>query len=518
MARKKTRNKKKKRQVNKQLAQSITQEYFSQTGQPGRGYTVTTLSRLMQINGRDKNQKIVSTTSDYPSWYLLPSERERIMKLCTPVLGVITSRMNRLASAEFEIVPEKKQEDRIYENMRSLFQMFSEFAKSNDLNQRITRAKIQQMLRGKLPDLLPDLSNFNQSIIRWRKNINFKHADKADAIKEWLESPNRNDSWSDFIKKWVKDYLLHGSAPVYKEWNGGRIDNFNMLPGGSVIPFRTEFVSQQSIFIQVISGREPQIFYPDEMSYSQYLPNAYESYGIIPLEALINKITETLLFDDLMAKQADGSKYPEKMVIIADNSPFGDPDADLKMPIDAGEQDRVEGKVNTRIKGGVMTFTGNAVSVVDLTRENTMVIQTARQKDIREDVALVFNMSDQEVNLMGSKKFSSNDTANQQADIELSKGINPIKLQIQNMINRDILPFAFGGGYIFEFEKMRNEMEEVQLEQTKINTGTYSVNELRIERNEMPFEGEQYNRPPGAEQLQPDGSENKPLNVKEIKR
>ena len=68
---------------------------------------------------------------------------------------------------------------------------------------------------------------------------------------------------------------------------------------------------------------------------------------------------EALLFDRLMAEQADGTRFPEKVVIINDASPFGDMDAELTTPIDGADQKRIEEKFKQKVEGGVMTFTGN---------------------------------------------------------------------------------------------------------------------------------------------------------------
>ncbi|NCN22597.1 hypothetical protein GW934_03865, partial [Candidatus Falkowbacteria bacterium] len=159
-----------------------------------------------------------------------------------------------------------------------------------------------------------------------------------------------------------------------------------------------------------------------------YLPVSSRNYGMIPLEALIKKVTESLLFDNMMANQADGTKPPEKMVIVTEQNPFGSLDGDdaKDIPLDVDEQKRIEQKLSQPIKNGVMTFSGNHVEVVDLTRSDSMGNQMQRQKDIREEVALVFNATNMEVNLSGSDNTSGRSTSQAQMEIEQGKGIAPI--------------------------------------------------------------------------------------------
>jgi phage portal protein BeeE len=484
--------------------------------QKQRGYQVVTLSRLMQYMGRNEYGKLESVPTDTPLFFLTPEERFRIMQTCAPVLGVISSRMNRIAGMNWVVTSDKDQEDRIVENMKSLYQLSKEFEGQMDIKYMVARVKILQKLQEKLVDLLPDLSNFQKSLIRWKKRIEFANDDKTSEIKKWLEHPNPQKKWRDFVKEWVQDYLLHGAAALYKESYSNRVDSLYLLSGGSVIPFRTEFVSSSIVYIQIPYGKEYQVFRPHELSFSQYLPTSMRSYGIVPLEALINKVTESLLFDRLMAEQADGSRFPEKLIVVMDNSPFGSIDADLKVPSGYDNQKRLEDKLKQKIEGGILTFNGSNAEIVDLSRENTMGMQNDRQKDIREDVAMVFNMSNMEVNLTGSGDTSGRSTSETQQEIEQGKGVAPVVGAFEDTINHDVLPYRYGVGYEVKLELSKSEREELELLQIKMATGVYSVNEIRTnDLGEVPFSKEEYDFPPGAgAAIPPDGSQTNPFNMK----
>ena len=194
------------------------------------------------------------------------------------------------------------------------------------------------------------------------------------------------------------------------------------------------------------------------------------------------------------------------MIIVADNSPFGDLKNEFKVPVSEDEQKRLETKVNQPKKNSIMTFSGNTVQVVDLSRENTMQFQNERQKDVRSEVAMVFQATDLEVNLGGGDNTSGRNTAEMQMELMQSKGVLPIVSIIQNMLTREILPYRYGPGWLFEFETGKTEKEDIEIITLKTQTGIYSVNELREEMG-LDNLGAEYDKPiqPGAGQAGTEG-------------
>ncbi len=82
-------------------------------------------------------------------------------------------------------------------------------------------------------------------------------------------------------------------------------------------------------------------------------------------------------------------------------------DDDSSMPVNKNEQKRVETVINEARKGAIRTLTGiGKPLVLDVSRSDTMQTQIERQRQIREEVALVYNMSNMEVNLTGSEDTS----------------------------------------------------------------------------------------------------------------
>jgi len=490
--------------VDKTITQNINEPSYTSVHYKGnRGIMVYSTSQLQQITGRDKQGRLLSWGVEQPYFYLTIQQRIEIFRLSSPVFGVITSRMNKIAGLDFNITSDKKQEDRIALRMRNMKSIYDEYSDSSELSHLTLKSVIYRNLLQYMPELKPDLSNFNNCMLRWKRNLQQYNNETCDNVKSWLMEPNQGVTWADFVKKWVGDYHIHGNASIYKDDQNGVVQNFDVLPGGTVYRIKGAAFNSVSGYIQVIpsytgyhSYIEPQVYFTDEIIYSEYIPSSSRAYGMIPLEALINKIAESMLFDELMASQADGTKPPEKLVIITDKNPFGSLDDSEKydMPLDTGEQKRIEERINTPTKGAIMTFSGNQAEVVDLSRESTMSIQMERQKDIREEVALVFNMSNMEVNLTGSEDTSGRSTSEAQLEIEQGKGIAPVVKALAHAIQYGLLPYKFGTGLMFEWDKAVDEREEKELDNLMLQTGEMTKNEIREKYNKEGF-GEEYDKP-----------------------
>ena len=417
------------------------------------------------------------------------------------------------------MVREGKEEDRLAYRLKERYQISKEY--QGTIQGLVVCQKAYTELKQSLPELFPDLSNFIPSLMRWKKRISAQHDDKSTEIQDWLHEPNLEDDFDDFLKKWVTDLMVHGAFAIYKEYNPvtGFIDNFYSLPGGSVQPLRNRFVGGARMFAQIAPGEETRIYFGDEISFCSYMPNSAFAYGMIPLEALVNKVSESMFFDKSAADRADGTNTPEKMILFGDTNPFGElpqGGTDYTLSIDKTEQARLETVFNTPRKGAIGVLSGYGTPlVVDLSRADTFGTQAERQAFIRECVAFVFNLSNMEVNLTGSEDTSGRSTSDAQSDIDKEKGIAPIARQIATKINRDLLPYRFGSGYLFQFAGGTSDEQTIEQDTMKMNSRTYSVNEIRIARGDEPFQDPQYDLPDGGAPA-PDGSQGAPLLVKQL--
>lgn len=485
-----------------------------------RGLNVYTASEVVEIAGRGKNGQMLKGTAEVPLFGLSIWDRITIAQKCDAVYGVVTGRMKRIAGLDWSVQKKSKDIDRIEIYLKQCKQLYDEYANAEQIRYRIIRTRMIRNVLREMPDCLPDLSNFSQSMVRWKKRIEQMNDDKTSEIEDWLNQPNAQDNFDDLIQKWVHDLCIHGGVAAYKEKRNNRLESLYILPGGTVEPLKPRFVGPVTMYAQIVPGMDPKIYFRDEIMWSTYMPTSGITAGLVPLEALVNKVAETLFFDQKAAEMADGTVPPEKIAVFGgEKVPFGslnDQNAP-EIPLEKGEQSRLETLLNEPRKNAIRILSGYGTpNILDLSRSEIFKDQSERQRFIRETVAFVFNASNMEVNLTGSSDTSGRSTSETQESIEREKGIYPIVRDIENDFTNQILPDRYGYGYTFNFKTGLTDSEQAELDQKKMATGTYGVNEIRVARGDEPLGPEFDNPQSQGQSMQPDGSTANPLNIKSM--
>jgi len=484
-----------------------------------RGINVYHMSEIQNVSGRSKEGKVINAEYQLPLFILTPNERECIARLNSDILGLVIGRMNKISSLQWNIVRKKKEEDREAEKLRAFKQIYDEY-KDATLQDAIIRQRCVMNIKSELPDVKPDLSNFDNSLRRWRKRIKYTIEDSSQKIIDWLNSANLEDDFEEFQKKWVFDLMIHGSEAIYKKYINGALEDFYLLPGGSVFPLRSKYVGAQTGYVQMLAGYMPQIYFSNELLFDSYVPISARSYGLIPIEALINKISESLLFDKLAAERADGTKPPEKLVILgSNNNMFGDiGDAGFNVPINQEEQKRIETIVNEERKNAIRVISGHGTPVIaDISKADTFESQSNRQTSLKKDIALVFSATPMEMGLAGSDDTSGRSTSETQERIERERGVFPIVRIIDKTITAKIIPYKFGSGWKLEHKTGLTEAEQIKLDSMMLTSGSYDINAIRETRGDEPYPEEIYDRPLGISQDNQSAGQNEmsPLYIRE---
>lgn len=467
-----------------------------------RGFNVYTLTQLMAVTGKDKQGEIITGSYESPLFWLTIDERIDIARKCAPVFGIITSRMNRIAGLEWHVKCDNRENEKTAQKLKDYYKIFHELYGSPNIREMVAAVRLRTEIMRRLPEVKQDLSNFSTALLRWNRNIKRNNEDRSQDIEAWLKEVNQEDSFESFVKKIVMDLMTHGNFSAYKEEMGNVIENLYILPGGTIYPLKDKYVGSYTAFTQLSMDLDPKIYYENEISFHKYVPTSAVQYGFIPLEALVNKVSEYLLFDKLAADRADGSRPPEKLVVMGENSPFGglQGDFDGTLPLDPEEQKRIETVMNEARKESVRILSGHGTpAIVDISKADTFQFQSERQTKIKEDVALVYNMSNLEINETGGAGTSGRATSESQERLEVNKGIFPIVNIIENFLNKEVLPFRYGTGYSFEFKTKLSELEEIEKIAKKLQSGFHSVNEIREEEGLDPFEGDEFNKPQSAQ-------------------
>lgn len=507
------------------MARAITADdivgYLHSTPPEKRGLNVYSTSDILNITGKTRQGTVIQGEYQEPVFALSIQERIEIARRSDIILGIVTSRMNRIRTLEWNVINARKDEERLASMLEMYHDIFHEYDDlADDPKVATARNLIVQKLKKHLPDLRPDLENFGKSLARWRKRVRAINNDRSTEVEDWIKQPNLGMSFDEWTASMVFDLMIHGAAANYKQYQQGQLDAWYLLPGGGVMPLRSKHVGGPTAYFQWTEySTHANIYFGDEMSYARYIPQSAQAYGLVPLEALINKVAESLLFDRLAAEQADGTKPPEKVVLFGDKNPFGDMDAGMSsgesggIPMDEEEQKRLETVVNEERQWAIRILSGyGSPQVLDLSRSETFQYQSERQRLLRESAALAFNATNLEVNLTSSEGSSGRATTESQERLDQKRGLGPMLKVVEDTLNREIIPFRFGWGYQFQYASGMSESEQWDLIKKKVSTGVLSVNELRTDELGLePYPEDDWDRPQQQQEEQQGSEPQNPL-------
>src|SRR5271157_2737813 len=125
-----------------------------------RGIQVYTTSQILRTTGRDKNGLLLSWGTEQPYFYLTADQRNQMVRLSSIIFGIVSSRMNRISSIDFDIVPMHKRIEEMAEKFKDSKELYNEFKTSLDYRDVAMKANIVRTLRKYMPDMKSDLSNF----------------------------------------------------------------------------------------------------------------------------------------------------------------------------------------------------------------------------------------------------------------------------------------------------------------------------------------------------------------------
>lgn len=477
------------------------------SGHLDRGINVQTRGDVMATSGRLLDGTIGIEPIQPPYFSLTPLERDEIAKQNSYVQGILTGRMHRISGIDWAIEPVGRMEADFIDAMRMRYQLYAEFRGSDDLKYKFAAHRQNLVLRENLPDLLPDLSNFKSALRRWRMKYQSAVRSSAAEVEDWINQANDQVDFEEFQKKWVYDLMIHGASSIYWDVESPMINQtFYMLPGGTVSQIRNPYAGPGVAWVQMVPGFETKIYYENEMVYDTYIPISSRTYGLVPLDALVNKVAESLMFDKQAAERADGTRPPEKAVIFGESSPipgFGKETESMQIPLPVDQIRQLEQKFNVERQNAIAVISGvGTPQILDLSRADTFAAQNERQTRLLKDIALVFNVSNNEINETGSEGTSGRSVSESLERIDKEKGIGPILRIINRTMTNKILPRRFGDAWIFKHNAGMSEVEQVELETKKLNSGSYSVNEIREERGDDPYQGDEYDKPQGSQAQQ----------------
>ena len=466
-----------------------------------RAYTIEHYNQVRSITGYDRLGNLVEANIEYPSYTLTPQERIEIYRRCALVLGIVSRRMNLIGSLEITVSKNSYLIENKISGWKHLKSIYDDFKNSQDQEYQLAAGILGAKIRSQLPDCLPDLSNFSRAITRYNKIEKSKNKTSADQIADFLYTPNNTENFSDFVKKYVNSLLIHGHTGIHKKYNprDNTLLSLHILPGGTVFPIRTSYTSNYAGLVQhSYETSHTNILYPDECIYDIYLPISDSTMGVIPLESVINKVTEELFQEQYWSEQADGTRPIEKLLAISNRQLPGGFEQEGKVsPMEKAEKERMEQAVMQSKKNAITVVTGlGDIAVHDISKENIGDLQLKRKEAIIKDIAAVFNATPLEMNQTGSEGTSGRSTAEAQLEEAVRSGSYPIIKSIQDALQTGLIDPHFGSLFEIEFSSDRDDKEKMEAAREKVDSGIFSVNEVRMsDFNEEPFDEVEYDYP-----------------------
>lgn len=484
------------RKVKNQNTEAVVENNQPVRIEPARGYNIYYLNQVMPIHGYDKFGHMVRGEYEYPWFVLTPEERIDIAKKSSYIFGVVTNRMNRIGSLQYKVVSNRHDLDVTIGQLKTLKSTYNDFKNSGDMRYVLAAGVIAREIRKTLTDCLPDLSNFQRALVRFTRRVNAQKQDRCAEIEDWLMCPNDEDQFEDILKKYTFDMMVHGQCDIYKKYENGIITKYYILPGGTVYPLRRQYVGERPMWAQVVPGKPTLIYDKAEIIHDTYAPTSFSEYGIVPLDALVNKVSEQLLSERYWAGQADGTAPPEKLLAIQAGSQIP---GQVDFGLNPKEQKRIEENINQFRRQAIRTITGTGpIEVLDISKRDMLDGQLRRLEEIKKDVALVFNMSNLEINETGSDGTSGRETSETQERQEKLRGTYPLIKSFQEKINEELIRPKFGDGCRLKLMSSNDEYEQLELIKAKMDTGVYAINRIMTEDlNLEPYEGDQFDQPPG---------------------
>lgn len=440
---------------------------------------------MSAVNPNTGEQRTVRLNQNW--LYMGPEIALDIFQKTDYVFGVVAGRSNKLSGLNYTIKPAKREEERIATGLDELRELHSE---SND---PIEKAGYYLRAKRWLKDLQPDFVNFHASLRRWTRRIKSTHTDRAEQINDFLQKPNRKTYWSEYVKQITQDMLIHGRGVSYKGRNiFGRINALHIVAGGTVFPVESERITDDVTYLQtsgLVGANEimrAELYTTRQLSYMTYMPNSLVSKGMTPLDALINKISGHLSFDEYMARQSDGDSPVEKILVYGkDGAESVAGQMDTTTDFSKADIQRKEIKLNrTKRDNAIAVITGKGMpQMFDVSKRDLVPSQMAYQEEVKKAVGLVFNASNLELNETGSSGTSGRSTSEAQMRQDNQRGTRPLTVAIETFINHEVLPELFihnADDYIFEFEAEVSEEERIKAVKGKADSGIWTKNEIRL--------------------------------------
>lgn len=238
-------------------------------------------------------------------------------------------------------------------------------------------------------------------------------------------------SWRQFIGEVLEDVLVIDAGVVEKERNGrGWIVAMYPVDGATIRPNMDEYGGyHDDSYVQVIDGIVTARFGMEDMLYVMDNPMTdvrYSGYGFSPLEHLILSVTAELYAAKYNASYFEKGSVPEGMLNLGEDAAPEDVDA-----FRLYWMNEIMGK-----PWALPIVAGKGVEWTPWRQSNKDMEYSAYQQWLLKKLCAVYQIPPQEV---GELEDVNRSTANEQADTNQTKSIEPILTLLKDYIDVEIV-------------------------------------------------------------------------------
>lgn len=495
-----------------------------------RGLDVIPLSKL-SVRGETRDGTIIKTELGAGNFFQLdPWTAETMATTCAPIAGVVHQRCTKAARAGWSIETRNRTHiiDEFASGLEHLNYLYD--LKGDSPADLGAKLRIWTELKKELPDLFPDLSNFPAEKKWWLKRQRSASSNDTAGLEMWLSNPANLGglAFDEFIKTWTRDYMIHRAASIYKQQGPmGELAGLKMLPGGSVFRLPPMAAGLETAYLQVPLGcffaggaygyvegddvwlggpgssaqsQISKLYFRTELSHSQYLPSTNWADGVSPLDALIDAFKSHLRLSGLFTESSDGTRSPEKAIIMGTKLPrmnlTEDSDNSSDAPLQETEHIRIERALNDKTRDTIVKILSRLgdATVVDLSHNDKATMLLEWENKVEQLIALVYGATMQEVNRTDSGGTSGRSTSEANERAESTSGMGPIYVGFENALTENVFrpykPWA-----VFRMQSGLSDKERAEIAAGMLASGL-SLNETRDRVWEAEaVEGDEYDKP-----------------------
>lgn len=326
--------------------------------------------------------------------------------------------------------------------------------------------------------------------------------EKIEAVKDWLGEFKSEETFEDCLAAMLPDLLLYDSGVIVKNfsmeaWKDGRLDigegnypvvDLSARDGRSFMIEASPVGSRWRRFWQyswINPSGIPTPFEVEEVLYFRMRPSSRGLYGISRLEVIQN------IINYLVDAAEQGSKILENGLFIG-----GQIDHPDVKEVEELRRKAMEYKSALRgpKKSGKWLVTGGNVKVQSFPFSQEQMQWLDGQRWYAKLVMAMFKIAPSEI---GFTEDLNRATGLQQQNIHKSRALRPVMRVVERTLNRGLIWKMFPD-VSFKFIRSldyEDEMKQAQIDNTYLQAGKVTVNELRERDGQDKFEDEIFDKP-----------------------